>query len=178
MKTLKLLFATLIIGVVVSSCSAIVNDIDDGYYVTLEDIVTEYDLWYVDYHKSTDNMIVNKTPFKINNVTYSNWVGGVKGVRGYKIELQLDKAYKLDSIYFRNRKTILESKKNDFKSYIAIFTISDNPKKEFGNQVSVLQKNFPFELKNNEAMISFQTKKGIQYFKIENIKKVETKHFP
>ncbi len=55
MKTLKLLFATLIIGAVVSSCSVIVNDIDDGYYVTLEDIVTEYDLWYVDYHKTSGN---------------------------------------------------------------------------------------------------------------------------
>ena len=53
MKTLKTLFATLVIGMMVVSCSVVIDDRDDPYYVTLEEIVTEYDLWYVDYHKTT-----------------------------------------------------------------------------------------------------------------------------
>lgn len=137
--------------------------------------------------KSSEFITTNKAPFKIEKATYSNWIGGVKGVRGYKIELELDTAYKLDSIYFRNMKTILESKKNDAKTYTAIFTIKQiqkdlilhsDSKKEFGNQVPSIQKNIPSKLKNNEAVISFQTKKGIQYFKVENINKVESEKFP
>ncbi len=55
MKTIKLLLATLIVGIAVTSCSIIVDEFDDPYYVTLEEIVTDYDLWYVDYNKTTGN---------------------------------------------------------------------------------------------------------------------------
>lgn len=55
MKTIKLLFATMILGMFVTSCSVIIDDIDDSYYVTLEDVVTSYDLWYVDYNRTEGN---------------------------------------------------------------------------------------------------------------------------
>lgn len=55
MKNLKLLFATLIVGITITSCHVIIDDFDDHYYVTLEEIVTDYDLWYVDYNKTTGN---------------------------------------------------------------------------------------------------------------------------
>ncbi len=51
MKTIQLLFATLIIAITISSCSVIVED-DDYYYVSLEEVVTNYDLWYIDYHRT------------------------------------------------------------------------------------------------------------------------------
>ncbi|WP_111707162.1 hypothetical protein [Lutibacter citreus] len=55
MKSIKLLFATLIIGVSIASCSVVIDDVHDSRYVTLEDIVTSYDLWYIDYNKTTGN---------------------------------------------------------------------------------------------------------------------------
>ncbi|WP_298285310.1 hypothetical protein [uncultured Lutibacter sp.] len=54
MKTLKLLFATLVLGITFTSCSIRIND-DDDYYVSLEEIVTDFDLWYIDYNKTTGN---------------------------------------------------------------------------------------------------------------------------
>ncbi|NOR29168.1 MAG: hypothetical protein GQ540_11635 [Lutibacter sp.] len=52
MRTLKLLFATMLIGIFVTSCSVVIDDVNDSYYVNLEDVVTNYDLWYVDYHNT------------------------------------------------------------------------------------------------------------------------------
>ena len=54
MKTLKLLFATLILGLTITSCSVIIDDVDGPYY-SLEDIVASHDLWYIDYNKTTGN---------------------------------------------------------------------------------------------------------------------------
>jgi len=53
MKTLKLLLATMLIGISFTSCSVVIDDINDPYYVNLEDVVTAYDLWYVDYNSTT-----------------------------------------------------------------------------------------------------------------------------
>jgi len=53
MKTLKLLFLPVIIGILFSSCSIVIDDINDPHYATLEEVVTAYDLWYVNYHKTT-----------------------------------------------------------------------------------------------------------------------------
>ncbi|SDW16734.1 hypothetical protein SAMN05444411_101195 [Lutibacter oricola] len=55
MKTLKLLFATLVLSIAVTSCSTTVNGLndDDFYYATLEDIISTNDIWYVDYNETT-----------------------------------------------------------------------------------------------------------------------------
>ena len=52
MKSLKILVLSLFVGVSFSSCSI---DLDDPYYATLNEVVTAYDLWYVDYHSTTGN---------------------------------------------------------------------------------------------------------------------------
>ncbi|TYP99789.1 hypothetical protein C7447_101394 [Tenacibaculum adriaticum] len=48
MKTLKLLFLTLITGILLSSCV-------DRNVISLEEVVSGYDLWYVDYHRTSGN---------------------------------------------------------------------------------------------------------------------------
>ena len=53
MKTLKLLFATLIVGMSLASCSIVIDDLNDPYYQNLEEVITAYDLWYVDYNITT-----------------------------------------------------------------------------------------------------------------------------
>jgi len=49
MKAKKLLFTTLIIAATFSSCS---NSYEEPYYPTLEEVITQYDLWYVDYNRT------------------------------------------------------------------------------------------------------------------------------
>jgi hypothetical protein len=53
MKTLKLLFTTLIVGISFTSCSIVIDDINDLYTVNLHEVVSAYDLWYVDYNNTT-----------------------------------------------------------------------------------------------------------------------------
>ena len=55
MRTLKLLFAALIISISFSSCSVVIDEYNDPYYANLEDVVTAYDLWYIDYNRTTGN---------------------------------------------------------------------------------------------------------------------------
>ncbi len=77
MKTLKLLFTLIIAGTVLISCSTIFEGSDYEYQPTLEDVVSEYDLWYVDYHRTTgsgDIPYVSRafTLSFINGILYAN----------------------------------------------------------------------------------------------------------
>ena len=56
MKALKLLFGIIITSAVLTSCQVVIDDYDDNYYqpqISLEEVVTNYDLWYVDYNRTT-----------------------------------------------------------------------------------------------------------------------------
>ena len=53
MKFLKLLF--IIIGVLLSSCSTVFEDDFREQEISLEQVVSKYDLWYVDYHRTIGN---------------------------------------------------------------------------------------------------------------------------
>jgi len=77
MKTLKLFLAIVITGVMFSSCSSVYNDSFNNFQPTLEDIVSGYDLWYVDYHRtagSGDIPYVSRafTLSFINGILYAN----------------------------------------------------------------------------------------------------------
>lgn len=52
MKAVKLLLILVVSGALFSSCSVVVDDIVDDS-ITLEELVTSYDLWYVDYHRTS-----------------------------------------------------------------------------------------------------------------------------
>jgi hypothetical protein len=55
MKKLQILFTSLIVGLLVTSCSVVIDDVYDPYYATLEEVLTDYDLWYIDYNLTTGN---------------------------------------------------------------------------------------------------------------------------
>jgi hypothetical protein len=52
MKSLKLLFTILITGSLLSSCSVVFEDAIEQQ-ISLEEVVSGYDLWYIDYHRTT-----------------------------------------------------------------------------------------------------------------------------
>ncbi len=55
MKSLKLLFAIIISGTLLSSCTEVFYDSyqEEVYQPSLENVVSSYDLWYIDYHRTT-----------------------------------------------------------------------------------------------------------------------------
>ena len=56
MKALKLLTGLFLTATLLSSCVITVDDYDDyDNSITLEQLVTSYDLWYVDYNRTTGN---------------------------------------------------------------------------------------------------------------------------
>ena len=95
MRTIKLLFASLLISITIISCG-FDNDVyvDEPYYPTLEEIVTQYDLWYIDYNRTsgTGDVPFMSTAFTISFINgklfaNNNIVGiGFTG-NGYGIEV-------------------------------------------------------------------------------------------
>ncbi|WP_405610182.1 hypothetical protein [Polaribacter sp. Asnod1-A03] len=55
MKSVKLLITLIITGALFSSCNNVYYDSYEEYQQTLEEVVSEYDLWYVDYHRTSGN---------------------------------------------------------------------------------------------------------------------------
>jgi hypothetical protein len=136
------------------------------------------------------NTFVKNPTFKVEKAFYNHWVGGQPGVRGTKLELHLKDVagINFDALYFQGKITKVEvSTKDGFIQVIGHFSTSKTQKrdlildldttKELENKVPNLEK-FPFELKENEAVLSY--KKGIKMlcFKIENISKVQSTPFP
>lgn len=77
MKMLKLLFTIFITGTLLSSCSTLYYDSFDDYQPTLEEVISGYDLWYVDYHRTSGNGDVPYvsrafTLSFINGILYAN----------------------------------------------------------------------------------------------------------
>jgi len=106
MKILKLLFLIIITVATFSSCS---NSFDEPYYPTLEEVLTKYDLWYVDYNRTQG---VGDVPFLskaftisfINGKLYAN--NNIVGIgftgNGYGIQIG----------YYNSNKGVLEIEHN------------------------------------------------------------------
>ena len=54
MKTVKIFLVMLFAGALFSSCYEITDDRIDNA-ISLEELMSSYDLWYVDIHRSTGN---------------------------------------------------------------------------------------------------------------------------
>lgn len=80
MKSIKLLLILIITGTLYSSCTTIFEDSFENEYqnqISLEEVVSEYDLWYVDYHRTSgrgDIPYISKafTVSFLNGTLYAN----------------------------------------------------------------------------------------------------------
>lgn len=123
----------------------------------------------------------NEHPFKVLEATYANSVGEQPDmvVTALKITIN-NKKIQLDSIYFRNQKAPLKRVESDGNSlFTGSFTTSTtphdyildaDPKEEFGNKPLVTVSKLPFELNDNEAVVSYFYKDKINYYKILEVK--------
>lgn len=129
-------------------------------------------------------------PFKINSATFKNYIGGMPGVSGTNVVInyEANTTVNFDSLFFKGRKAKIElesiEKKNYIKGHFNTSTVNSKEdlmlhkdgKKEYGNKIP--EKKFPFELKENEAVISYLENGETKYFKVENIKKGEAVFYP
>ena len=128
-------------------------------------------------------------PFEINSAAYFSWIGGQPGISGMNVKIRYtsDKNIQFDSIYFRKKIVKLEVNiSKDQKMIIGHFNTSSpnreivlqlDPMKEMKNEIPEIKK-FPFELNENEAIISYRVNDKIKYFKIKTVKKGKRIFFP
>ena len=127
---------------------------------------------------------------KVEKAFYNKWVGGQPGVSGTKVEIHIEDVSEVIfvALYFQGKRTKVEVSKIDkFTRIIAHFSTSKRKNrnlildadiiKETGNTLPSLEE-FPFQLKENEAILSYKKESKTLYFKIENIKKVQSIPFP
>ncbi|SNR39975.1 hypothetical protein SAMN06265371_102305 [Lutibacter agarilyticus] len=127
---------------------------------------------------STSKISENNPPFKVLSATYTEWLGGQPGVNGVLVSIKIDNlAIKLDSVYFRNTSALLKLNKKTTSYNVSIVLPNTNknlqldidPRKEFGNEVPDISTKIPFELNDNEAVVSYLQKGKTNYYKISSL---------
>lgn len=132
-------------------------------------------------------------PFSIQNVYYQKWAAGIEeagsGMNLYiQLENELTQGIKMDSVYFRGKSTKIIKNTNNPLVYEGSFInksnnrkdiiMSGDPIEEFGNEIPFQTKSFPFELEDNECIISYWQDHLKKYFKIYDVKERQEIHYP
>jgi hypothetical protein len=130
-----------------------------------------------------------KAPFKIAGATYHNWIGGQPGVYGTNLIIGLEgkENVTFNSVYFINRieKPYIETKKG--KEYLVVNISISKPIGNKGKnenpdmvtkEIVVSKTDFPFKLKENEAVIKYMIGEKVYYYKVSEIKKTKVILYP
>ena len=136
--------------------------------------------------QTQEPILQNKGPIPIGKSYFQAWVAGIQG-GGSGINVHIPKPktdVKPDSIFFRGMKSKLN--KDNF-GYVAQFKtqanqkddviMSNEPQQEYGNTLNE-EKNFPFQLKENECVVSYLENNTIKYFKIQNLIEKPMQQYP
>ncbi len=128
-------------------------------------------------------------PFSVDNSHYQDWVGGVPGASGTSVHINLatiEEGVRPDSLFFRQQTTKIDIK-NAEKGHLWVanfrtgaprdIIMHGDPKEEYGNTAPNRNES-PFELLENEAVISYVYKEKTLYFRLINLEKKETLQFP
>ncbi len=122
----------------------------------------------------------NNPPFTISEASSQKWVAGVQeGGSGTNVRIafeSIQEGVAIEEIYFGKAKTIAKETSNKPVSYTGFFKnkmkrdviMDENPVNEAKNTPPEV---FPFDLKENEAVISFKLNGKQSYFKVSDILK-------
>lgn len=139
---------------------------------------------------ASTKILEGEIPLEIGQVSYQSWVAGIEG-GGSGVNLFIPLVSNkdnlvLDSVYFQGKKVQLERKTKSL--YVGRFKKSTNQKKdvvmsadpaaEFNNPVPEVPQKIPFELKQDECVVSFTDRKRTKYFKISDITKKKAQFYP
>ncbi len=142
---------------------------------------------------SSQKKLQDKAPVQLKGVYCQNWVAGIQGGGAgtnifIPIEAVTDKKVQLDSVYFRGKSAKLETKPQGTSIYIGRFISERNKKrdlvmdgdgkKEYGNEMPTIPEKIPFELKNDECVVSYKEGSKTKYFKIEGVVEKTMESFP
>ncbi|MBT8253805.1 MAG: hypothetical protein KJO00_04605 [Bacteroidia bacterium] len=129
---------------------------------------------------SDKKKLEKQAPVTIDQPYFQRWTAGVEGGgSGMNIHIPVsDVNIVLDSVYFRGRVAPLELKK-EAGQYVGRFSsdfnkkkdmiMNEDPKEEYGNTMPEKLKPIPFELKDNECVISYRDGKTVKYFMLSNV---------
>ena len=135
----------------------------------------------------TTKLFEKNPPFTIKEAYFQKWAAGIKeggsGVEVHLIMETINPNVKIQNIYFRTQ--ILEVHKsldnsNDYVAHLASNPKNDivmdiDPMKEAQNNPS---QEFPFELGENDTVVSYWSGGKINYFKIANLSEKERIAYP
>ena len=139
---------------------------------------------------SSTKKLQAEAPLTIGKVYYQVWIAGIEGGgSGLNIFIPAkNTSIVLDSVYFRGKAAKLETKPIDKSLYIGRFIsqsnkrqdiiMSSDAKAEYGNKPPIIYKQIPFELKDDECVISYIEGNKAKYFKIVNVVEKASKHYP
>lgn len=119
--------------------------------------------------------VQTKFPQKIESVYFKKWFGG-RPETGYgtnlflTFEKPLNPTVKLLKIYFQNHETLFSRQENN--TYIAFFITKPSSDWEPNKKETPR-----FILKENEAVLEYTFKGGINFYKINNIKEKDPDYF-
>lgn len=126
-------------------------------------------------------------PFTIQKAYFQKWAGGIEsagsGLDMYVIFENLSPQVKIKNVYFRNQITELQKSIDNSNEYFANLSkkprldvvMDKNPIQEAQNTPN---KEFPFDLKDNEAVLSYSLNGKIHYYKIPNLSEKESLAYP
>lgn len=147
---------------------------------TLNIVITIIGILFFYSCSSTTKTSENTLPFKILEATYSNIKAEQSNINTVLVLIKTNNStIKLDTLFFRNTRAVMEFN-DETSTYISNIELPNtkinlqldiNPKNEFGNQVPNISPKIPFELKQNEAIVSYLYKGENHYHKILNVLK-------
>jgi hypothetical protein len=134
--------------------------------------------------KSSEKALQNKHSFKIISATYSSNEAEQATLKEIHVLIVIDNPeIQLDSIYFKNSKTGLKRDISASRpSFVGSFLLSDiqkdyylhsDPQKEYGNTPPGMTSKIPFQLQENEAVVSYAIKEETLYYKISDLKEIK-----
>jgi len=127
-------------------------------------------------------------PLEITAPYYNSWIAGVQGGgSGVNVFLPLKENGNIviDSLHFRGEKTAVETRDklivgrfrhstNTQKDII----MSSNPQDEYKNKRDLIREPSPFNLAQNDCVVSYSVNGNRLYYKISNLKKEESMAYP
>ncbi|HET8886850.1 MAG TPA: hypothetical protein VFM70_10915 [Salinimicrobium sp.] len=127
-----------------------------------------------------------KSPLGIGDAYFQKKVGGREET---PVEIKIfipvnNENLQLEKVYFRNQ--VANLKREEPNNYTAVFLIlknpdlvmSANPQGEYGNKIYENPNEFPFDLKENEAVVAYRDGNKTKYFKLENLPGKASQYLP
>lgn len=137
--------------------------------------------------KDNGYVFVQNAPFTLGPVFYQDWVAGVKeGGSGTHVHITID-SYEEDvvlmHIYFRNKKVKAQNSPQYIDQYIGYFKNEPRPDVIMDSDPVQESQNtppekFPFQLEDDEAVLSFLHKEVVKYVKISNMEQKPMLAYP